>query len=123
MAGKNSFNRRNAERFAVAPMYTEIRARRRDGDEMTGHIYDVSSSGVRLELDEAVAPGEAMTVAMDLPGVVGPVGAAGVIVWINDELDDPGPRRMAMRIETFASADDRQRYARFLGGSFARQAA
>ncbi|MCA9296499.1 MAG: PilZ domain-containing protein, partial [Phycisphaerales bacterium] len=54
------FNRRQAERFAVAPMYTEIRARREDhSPEMSGHIYDVSATGIRLELDAPVLPGDA----------------------------------------------------------------
>jgi hypothetical protein len=118
------FNRRQAERFSVAPMYTEIRARRQNqAPEMTGHIYDVSATGIRLELDEPVTPGDALSVIMDLPGVGDSVDAHGTVVWLHDELDDPGPRRMALRIDTFGSTEDRQRYARFLGGSYARLAA
>ncbi len=124
MTTERCFNRRQAERFSVAPMYTEIRARREsESPEMSGHIYDVSATGIRLELDEPVTPGDELAIVMDLPGSDGSVDAQGTVVWLHDELDDPGPRRMALRIDTFGSHEDRQRYARFLGGSYARLAA
>ncbi|MEM7230089.1 MAG: PilZ domain-containing protein [Planctomycetota bacterium] len=125
MSQDNTFNRRVAERVAVPPMYSEIRLHQ-DGDDhekLEGHIYDVSSSGIRLELDEPVDPGANVCVEIDLPGLEASVDARGTVVWVNDDLDDPGPRRMAVQFDAFQSDDDRARLVRFLGQSRTRRAA
>ena len=72
---------RNHPRLKVPPMYTLIRVTRRDQSEatMTGHIYDVSATGMRFELDRPIEPGTAIEARALLPGkthTAGPSPAA-----------------------------------------------
>lgn len=117
--GKTSImNRRAHERFRLAPMYTSVRARWRDGSSIghsVGHAYDVSEAGLRLELDERCEPGRRLDLSVTLPGVDEPLEFTGEVVWAHDDTDDPGPCRMAVRITEFRTPRDRIRLFRYLG--------
>ena len=109
--------RRSCRRLRVQPMYTSVTARRGEGDqpELHGHIYDISEHGLRIELDEALVPGERVALELGLPGAPAPVGASACVIWVNDAQDDPGPRRMALCFTGFTDRADRRRLIDFLG--------
>lgn len=123
---KSNIDKRQFERFTLAPMYSYVTARRVGGEEVKelhGHAYDVSEAGVRFELDEAIDPGETITLDLTLPGTQSSVGATGNVVWVNDETDDPGPRRLAIQFTEFKSDKDRFRLLNYLGSAQVRRAA
>ncbi len=107
--------RRCEERFSLAPMYTAVTARRLDeglstqSGELRGHVYDISTSGLRIELDEALQPGESVALELDLPGTFTTLAASASVVRVNDDEDDPGPRRIALRFTGFADRTHRDR--------------
>ena len=101
-------------------MYTAVTACRKSagaGEEpkLHGHVYDLSRSGVRIELDVPLDPGESVALLLDLPGAGAEVEASASVVWVNDALDDPGPRRMALWFTEFARDADRDRLTQYLG--------
>jgi c-di-GMP-binding flagellar brake protein YcgR len=98
-------------------MYTAVTARRGHASiaKLQGHVYDISASGVRIELDEALQPGECVVLDLDLPGAATSVHASASVVWVNDPHDDPGPRRMALRFTSFSDGADRDRLIDYLG--------
>jgi hypothetical protein len=106
-------------------MYTAVTARREVRGAagsvvvpmLHGHVYDISASGVRIELDEALQPGESVVLNMDLPGGPTSVKASASVIWVNDEQDDPGPRRMALRFTRFSDHADRDRLIDYLGSA------
>jgi hypothetical protein len=53
--------------------------------------------------------GEKVTIHMDVHGAGTDILADADVVWVNDELDDPGPRRMALRFTDFPTPADRIR--------------
>jgi hypothetical protein len=121
-------SRRAHERLRVPPMYTSVTACRdvpavAGSEEMLGHVYDISEAGVRIELDEALQPGEPVALSLDLPGSSGSVAASARVVWVHDQLDDPGPRRMALRFTEFGDDADRERLVAYLSRERDRQAA
>lgn len=123
---QSSIDQRQYERFTLAPMYSSVTAWRVDSEEVKelhGHAYDVSEAGVRFELDEAIDLGESITVDLSLPGTQTAVGATGDVVWVNDETDDPGPRRLAIQFTEFRSDKDRFRLLDYLGSAQVRRAA
>lgn len=122
MSRENSYNRRAFERFRLPPMYTLIHARTTEAD-LEGHVYDISEAGARIELDRALPPGQRVEIKLDLPGVHDQVAASAEVVWVNDEADDPGPRRMALRFDHFGSTGDRDRLIDYLGQELERVAA
>jgi hypothetical protein len=106
---------RQAPRTAVPPMYSHIRVRPR-GDSRyrwTGFVYDISTSGMRFELDQAVQLGTSLDVHITLPGRT-PVTfrAGGTVVRMHD--DEPGPVRMGMAFDQFASDSDRKRLSSYV---------
>jgi hypothetical protein len=107
--------RRSCRRLRVPPMYTSVTARGPAGSDLHGHVYDISEHGLRIELDQALAPGERVALTLDLPGEPEPVSASASVIWVNDAQDDPGPRRMALRFTGFARRADRARLIDFLG--------
>ena len=122
---QHQINRRGHERFTLPPMHsgvTVVRAGDDVGEEMTGHAYDVSEGGIRFELDQALEPGESVTLGLDLPGD-GTVGVSGRVVWLTQGEDDPGPRRMALAIDSYVTDGDRVRLVRYLGNGGLRRAA
>ncbi len=125
-AATKSIDRRTHQRFTLMPMYTTVEARRLAADvdqALLGHAYDISETGVRIELDEALEPGESIAVHLTLPGATSSVAASADVVWVNDEMDDPGPRRMALRFTKFRSDQDHDCLLRYLGGALIRRAA
>jgi hypothetical protein len=107
-------------------MYTSVSVQCCDRSEpctLEGHAYDVSESGVRIELDEPIQPGERVAVCLRLPGENSNVFAVGRVVWLHDELDDPGARRMAVRFTRFLTDTDRVRLLAYLGSPAIRLAA
>lgn len=74
-----------------------------------GHAYDISANGLRFELDEGIAVGQPLTVELLLPGAGGWVKLAGKVVRLFDEADDPGPRRMAVAVDSFENDSHRNR--------------
>jgi c-di-GMP-binding flagellar brake protein YcgR len=119
---KNSFNRRAFERYRLTPMYAGVTARTNELD-LQGHVYDISEGGARIELDEALPPGQQLQVKLALPGMAAQVAASAEVVWVNDQIDDPGPRRMALRFSGFGSTRDRARLIHYLGHGLDRVAA
>lgn len=108
-------DRRQHDRFLLPHMYTGItvmRAAELRLEQYEGHAYDISESGVRFELDVPLPPGDAVSFQLELPGGAGMVNGTGKIVRLFDELDDPGPRRMALAITRYATSDDRDRLLR-----------
>ncbi|MFM7133422.1 MAG: PilZ domain-containing protein [Planctomycetota bacterium] len=103
--------RRRFPRFEVDPMYSSVSVRpaesssATDGDGLVrhGHLYDLSLGGARIELDEACSAGETLAVEIELPGCPKPIAATARVVRVFDELDDPGPRRVCVEFETFAT--------------------
>ncbi len=125
-ATTNPIDRRAHQRFTLMPMYTTVEAKRLAGDvdrALLGHAYDISETGVRIELDEALEPGESIAVHLTLPGATSSVAASANVVWVNDEIDDPGPRRMALRFTNFRSDRDHDCLLRYLDSALIRRAA
>ncbi len=123
------YNRRRHERFVLPPMYSAATVRRVvRGAGMTmqvleGHAYDISESGIRLELDEPLAVGEEVRVTVELPGNGGTIAAWAEVVRVYDEIDDPGARRMALHVREFASPADHARLLAHISTGSLRRAA
>ena len=123
-------DRRQFKRFTLQPMYSPVAVviaepGGQDGTmiELDGHAYDISEGGLRLELDEPIGIGTVADVRVQLPGMSDAVRATGVVVWENDSLDDPGPRRMAVRFQEFLEDEDHARLVQYLGEGWLRCAA
>ncbi len=70
MTNANTLSQRTEPRLKLPAMYTLVRVRLA-GEEYyrwTGHVYDVSLSGMRFELDEVITPGTEIEVRTMLPG-------------------------------------------------------
>ena len=109
--------RRGHERIRMQPMYTAVTACLSDrGDDLRleGHVYDISMGGVRIELDQPLDPGEVVALHLVLPGTQSAVEASASVVWVHDEHDDPGPRRMALRFTGFPNNADRDRLGDYI---------
>lgn len=121
----NRLNRRLHDRVRLNPMYTSVIVEPKLAipHALVGHAYDVSESGIRIELDEPLDVGQSVTLHLDIPGTGADIMADAAVVWVNDELDDPGPRRMALRFTGFHSPDDAVRLSRFMTPGLRRMAA
>lgn len=123
-------NRRRFERFSLRPMYTAVTAQERaDGAiAFEGHAYDISEGGIRFELDEAIMPGTPILLHITLPGLAPAdedrrVSVHANVIWIDEDLDEPGPVRMAAAFTRFAKPGDRERLLdQLASGRFARAA-
>ncbi len=122
-------NRRQFERFAVIPAYTEVVVRLPGRAEpLEGHAYDISEGGVRMELDEPIEPGTSIVVEVKLPpgnakaSGIEEVLARGTVMWADDD-GVPGPVRMGVLFDEFASNVDRDRLlGRFATNAYNRAA-
>ena len=79
---------------------------------LEGHGYDISSTGMRFELDEALAAGTEVTIDLYPPAEQVPIRIRGTVVRVFSSDDDPEPRRMAVQFTGFDSPKDRERLAR-----------
>ena len=116
----NAIDRRRHPRFSVDPMYSAVSVLRR-GQREEGHVYDVSLGGMRFELDRPARRGSTLEVEVSLPGCQEAIRAKARVVRVFDEMDDPGPRRMAVEFETF-SAGSKAILERYLGQKWLRPA-
>lgn len=117
---------RRLPRLKVPAMYTLLRVRIAGESRYrwTGHIYDISLSGMRFELDKPLDPGTRVEVRGMLPGQTHTLfRATGQVVRIHEESDQPGPVRMGMAFESFNNAVDRRRLSTYLTDAGLRQAA
>jgi len=108
---------RDHTRLTLPAMYTLIRVRPTGKARYcwTGHIYDISESGMRFELDAPLAPDTYIDVRAMLPGNQHTtVSLSGHIVRLHDDADERGPVRMGMTFDRFAHAADRQRLIGYL---------
>jgi hypothetical protein len=76
---------------------------------MEGHGYDVSLTGMRFELDDALPAGTEVSIELYPPAERDPIRMRGTVVRVFSTDDDPGPRRMAVQFTGFASPADRDR--------------
>ncbi len=115
-AGKD---RRRFPRYLLPSMYTSIAVRPLDmeGFQWEGHAYDISEGGMRFEIDEPIPPGSAVAMRIELPGAHSlriaerrPVYVMANVVWLEeDDLEHPGPVRMACVFHQFVQPGDRER--------------
>lgn len=103
-------DRRQHERFLLPPMYTPVTIRRARGlaiEVLDGHAYDISESGVRLEVDEPLETGEEVHARIEFPAGGGAFAAWAEVVRVYDAEDDPAARRAALHFRKFPSPVDR----------------
>jgi hypothetical protein len=113
---------RRSPRLRLPAMYTLVRVKNAGTKRYrwSGHAYDVSTTGMRFELDEPLDIGSEVELRAMLPGVdAGTFRAKGKVVrCVNDELDegmaDLGPSRMAITFTSFASDPDHNRLRGYL---------
>ena len=111
-------NQRQQPRITLPAMYTLLRLRK-TGDKhynRTGHIYDISMSGMRFELDYSLEPGSQVEVRAMLPGSSQlTFSVRGTVVRIHDD-DQPnfGPTRMGLIFDEFGSIADRHRLQTYI---------
>lgn len=110
-------SRRGEPRLKLPAMYTLVRVRL-PADEhyrWTGHIYDISLSGMRFELDESLAAGTQVEARVMLPGHRHTLfRVLGRIVRHHDDHPTIAPVRMAMTFERFHNHIDHYRLANYL---------
>lgn len=117
---------RQQPRLKVSAAYSVLRVRRvgETDYQWTGHIYDVSMSGMRFEIDDALDPGTHVEVRGLLPGQTNvQFNARGRIVRYHDEGPEAGPTRMGMVFEEFSTRTDEIRLAHYLDDAGLRTAA
>lgn len=112
-------DRRRHPRYLLPSMYTSVEVRPLSSEtyQWKGHAYDISEGGMRFELDYPIEPGSRIAVRIELPGSDRlrlterrPVYAFANVVWLEEEdLEHPGPVRMACVFERFILAGDRER--------------
>ena len=104
-------------RHKLPAMYSMIRVRIADrpSEMAQGHIYDVSRSGLRFELDHPIDPGTRVDIRAMLPGFQhASIVARGTVVRIHDDHDEPGPVRMGLRFDGFADGFYEARFDDYL---------
>ena len=110
---------RQSVRVKLPAMYTLVRVKPVGAERFrwTGYIYDISSSGMRFELDAPVDPGIKLEVKAMLPGTQHTtIRAQGTVVRIHDDDQLPGPTRMGMTFDHFIE-EDQVRLANYLAAA------
>lgn len=126
-------DRRQAPRYTLPAAYTPVRVRLLDGadEDLEGHAYNISATGLRFEIDEPLPAGSRIALRLELPArgglkPGGPASAASpaslieatpspavyaiaTVVWLLDDADEPGPVRMGARFEGFPRSADQRR--------------
>ena len=126
-------DRRRHTRYAVPTSYTGVSVRPTDGTEflLDGHAYDISIGGMRFELDKALEAGDRIVCRIELPGGGTEdavdhwdIFVSATVVWVEPEdLEEPGPVRMACVFNTFSNLKDQERLERRLNAGRFRIAA
>ena len=108
--GQRTFmNLRKANRMAVPPMYSTLAVQAKPfRGAREGHVYDLSESGLRFEIDDPLPVGTDLALEFAVPAA-GVIRANARIVRVYDEADDPGPRRMGARFTGFSTPEDEAR--------------
>ncbi len=111
-------NRRSAERFRLETALVRVVVGAHGETPQTkgffeGHAYDLSHSGLRLELDSELPVGTPVEVELHMPGLGSAIHLVGKVARVFDEQDDPGPRRMGVDGKG-RTAQDAERLARLL---------
>ena len=107
-------------RLKLPAMYTLARVRRLDEPQYrwTGHIYDISLSGMRFEIDEVIEVGSQIEMRAMLPGHRHTLlRVTGRIVRVHEDEPIVAPVRMGMAFEAFANSIDRHRLERYLAAA------
>ena len=110
-------NQRVHARLKLPAMYTLLRARVIGSEKYTwtGHIYDISVSGMRLELDIPIEAGTLIEVRAMLPGKDHTTfRASGRVVRLHSDEENLGPAIMGLTFEAFRSPMDHQRLCSYL---------
>jgi len=127
MSAQQMTDRRQHPRFALQPMFNAVSLSLDEqstaSPALSGHVYDVSESGFRVEVDEAIKPGTAVTFALDLNGADETVCGRGTVAWGYFDPIEPRTRRLALRVDAFVSDEDRARYRNLLRAAPLRKAA
>jgi hypothetical protein len=116
---------RQSPRKKVAAPYSLLRVRPKGEGPFhwMGHIYDISSTGMRLELDNPIEPGTEVEVRAMLPGPEHPViQAQGCVVRLVDE-EHHGPTRMGMSFSKFKATTDKDALEAYLSPTIVSEAA
>ena len=111
---------RQSPRVKLPAMYTLIRVRPQGQERYcwTGHIYDISETGIRFELDRALKPGSTIDFRAMLPGPYHvTVNLSGKVVRLHDDDELPGPSRMGAEIDQANSPVERQKLSEYLDHS------
>lgn len=111
-------NRRSAERFLLQTAVVRVVVDAHGSEPHTkglfeGHAYDLSDSGIRLELDSALPVGTPVGIELHMPGLGSAIQLVGRVARVFDEIDDPGPRRMGVNV-VGRTPSDTQRFDRLL---------
>lgn len=108
---------RQSPRLRLPAMYTLIRLRKKGDSRFnyTGYIYDISQTGMRFELDDPMTPGTELEFRALLPGSqTTTFSASGHLVRMHDDMEEPGPVRMAIKIDKFKTVVDRDMLKQYI---------
>ena len=114
--GSITHESREHPRIKLPAMYTLIRVRKQGHPhfDRTGHIYDISLSGMRFELDYPLDAGEIIDVKIMLPGSSQfTFSASGSVIRLHQE-EEPGPARMGFSFHKFHSSADKHRLQQYI---------
>lgn len=127
MSANQMADRRQHTRFALRPMFNAVSIFVDDestgGMPLTGHVYDISESGFRAELDEAVKPNTTVSFILDLHGTDETICGRARIIWGYFDPIEPRTRRLALQIIDLTSEHDRSRLLNWLRLAPVRRAA
>lgn len=108
MSIPNTRENRRAPRLKLPAPYTLVRVRMpgRERYAHTGHIYDISRTGLRIELDNGLPHGAHIEFRAMLPGEAHvSFEASARVVRMHEDSPERGPVRMGLEIERLEDAD------------------
>lgn len=123
-ADKTTSNQTRAPRKALPAMYTSLQARPAGSQQYcwSGFIYDISKTGMRIELDDALDSNAPIECEITLPPITSKITgdpkqpitfhATGRVVRVHD--DEPGPVRMGLTFDDFTADTDRKALENYL---------